>query len=106
MEPQKLEKKTLRGIEYGKDAPVARKQTKPQVAEPDAPFSIYSSREKKFIVFMASLAALLSPLSANIYYPALNILSDELSVSLTLINLTITTYLVSKVAIPFADTSN
>jgi hypothetical protein len=71
-------------------------QTEVKDAEPEPPFSIYSSREKKFIVLMASLAALLSPLSANIYYPALNVLADELSVSLTLINLTITAYLVRK----------
>lgn len=43
---------------------------------------------------MASLAALFSPLSANIYYPALNTLSEDLHESLSNINLTITTYLV------------
>ncbi len=74
--------------------PDGQQQSEARDAEPEPPFSIYSSREKKFIVLMASLAALLSPLSANIYYPAMNVLADELSVSLTLINLTVTAYLV------------
>ena len=65
---------------------------KQQTQEP--PFSVFSVREKRFIVIMASLAALFSPLSANIYFPALNTLSADLHVSLTKINLTITTYLV------------
>jgi len=61
---------------------------------PKPPFSIFTSNERRFIVLMASLAALFSPLSANIYYPALNTLSEELHESLSKINLTITTYLV------------
>lgn len=81
------------------DASDSRQQGQARNTEPEPSFSIYSPREKKFIVLMASMAALLSPLSANIYYPALNILADELSVSLTLINLTITAYLVSAVGI-------
>src|SRR5277367_426281 len=97
MEPQRSEEKTaqpLHDIENDTDISDAQQQSKSRDVEPEPPFSIYSSREKKVIVLMASLAALLSPLSANIYYPALNVLADELSVSLTLINLTITAYLV------------
>jgi hypothetical protein len=108
MESQKSEdtpRQPLQGKENDIGAPDAQQQTKSQDAEPESPFSIYSTREKKFIVLMASLAALLSPLSANIYYPALNILADELSVSLTLINLTITAYLVSKLSLPADDTT-
>lgn len=33
---------------------------------------------------------------ANIYYPAFNILADELNVSNTLINITVTSYMVSR----------
>ena len=62
--------------------------------DPEPPFSVFSARERNFLVMMASLAALFSPLSANIYYPALNTLSTDLHVSLSKINLTITTYLV------------
>jgi len=58
-------------------------------------FSIYSVNEKRFLVFLAGLAALFSPLSANIYYSALNTLASDFDTSLSNINLTITTYLVS-----------
>ena len=70
----------------------------PEHSEP--PFSIFSSSERNLIVVIASLAALFSPLSANIYYPALNTLSEDLHQSLSKINLTITTYLVCTWSIP------
>lgn len=56
--------------------------------------SAYSSRKKKFIVFMAAFAGFFSPLSANIYFPALNTLSKELHVSSATINLTLTCYMI------------
>jgi len=58
------------------------------------PHSIFENYQKSFIVATASFAAMSSPLSGNIYYPALQTLADQLNVSLTLISLTITTYLV------------
>nr|QTE76010.1 ScyR10 [Scytalidium album] len=57
-------------------------------------FSIYNKTEKLFFVILAGLAALFSPLSANIYYSALNTLATEFHTSLSNINLTITTYLI------------
>ena len=63
-------------------------------AELEPVFSIFSRGEKTLLVIMASLAALFSPLSANIYLPALNVLAKDLYVSNTLINLTVTSYLV------------
>jgi len=56
--------------------------------------SIYTTNQKRAIVLAASIAAFFSPLSANIYLPALNTLAKDLSVSNTLITLTVTTYLV------------
>ncbi|KZS95891.1 MFS general substrate transporter, partial [Sistotremastrum niveocremeum HHB9708] len=60
----------------------------------DASYSIFSRREKWFLVFLGSLSALLSPLTANIYLPALPIISQEFNKSLELINLTVTTYMI------------
>lgn len=57
-------------------------------------YSIYRGKSKTFIVVAASIASLFSPLSANIYLPALNTIADQLHVSNTLINLTVTTYMV------------
>lgn len=64
-------------------------------AEPaEPPFSIFPPRQKRFIVAMASLAALLSPLSASIYYPAMPVLATDLRVTSTDINVSVTTYLI------------
>ncbi len=56
--------------------------------------SVFSIRKKRYIVFMTAWAGLFSPLSANIYFPALNTLSQELKVSNGLINLTLTSYMI------------
>ncbi|KAL1638954.1 hypothetical protein SLS58_008412 [Diplodia intermedia] len=55
-------------------------------------YSIYPRKMKLFIVFMVAWGGFFSPLSANIYYPALNTLSSELHVSDELINLSLTSY--------------
>lgn len=58
------------------------------------PFSIFTPWQKRFIVVMASWAGFFSPVSANIYLPALNSLAVDLRVSNTLINLTLTSYMI------------
>lgn len=63
----------------------------------DAEFSVFTKRQKRFIVFMASWAGFFSPVSSQIYYPALTSLSRDLSVSTSLINLTLTSCMVSEV---------
>ena len=57
-------------------------------------YSIFNRTEKIFIIMIAAWAAFFSPVSANIYFPALGVLADDLQVSSTLINLTITSYMV------------
>ncbi|KAF9073348.1 major facilitator superfamily domain-containing protein [Rhodocollybia butyracea] len=61
-------------------------------AEP--PYSVFSKRKRIFIIIMATICASVSPLSGNIYFPALNVLSAELHVSASLINLSLTTYMI------------
>ena len=56
--------------------------------------SVFTRNQKRFIVVMASWAGFFSPVSANIYFPALNSLARDLHVSSTLINLTLTSYMV------------
>ncbi|KAI4130222.1 MAG: hypothetical protein LQ338_001837 [Usnochroma carphineum] len=58
------------------------------------PHSVFSSREKHYITFLAAWASFFSPLSANIYFPALTTLARELHKSNTLINLTLTSYMI------------
>jgi hypothetical protein len=63
-------------------------------ATDQAPWSIYSKPQKKMLILTASVASLFSPLSGQIYFPALNTIASDLKVSSSLVNLTITTYLV------------
>lgn len=58
-------------------------------------FSVFSLSERRFIAFMGSWAGFFSPVSSQIYYPALDSLTKDLSVSITLINLTLTSYMVN-----------
>ena len=85
--------------QIGPENPSQEQEQQQEEQQPnEPPFSIFSSSERHFIVIIASLAALFSPLSANIYYPALNTLSEDLHESLSKINLTITTYLVRQLS--------
>ena len=61
---------------------------------PDPPYSIFTPRQKKLIVFWAGTAGIFSPLTGSIYYPVLTVLARDYHVSNALINLTVTTYLV------------
>jgi hypothetical protein len=63
--------------------------------DPEPPFSTYTHTQKKLIVLTISFIGLLSPLSASIYFPAINTLAHDLHVSTSDINLTVTSYLVS-----------
>lgn len=56
--------------------------------------SIFTKNEKALLVAFASAGAFFSPLTANIYYPAIVNLSHDLHVSTNLINLSITVYLI------------
>lgn len=58
------------------------------------PYSNFTRGQKRYIVFLAAFAGLFSPLSANIYFPALNTLATDLRVSNALINLTLTSYMI------------
>ncbi len=64
-------------------------------ADNEPPHSVFSETAKITIILTASFAAVVSPLSASIYYPALNSLASDLHVTPSAITLTITTYMVS-----------
>lgn len=66
----------------------------------EAPYSVFTKFEKRWILFLVALAGFFSPVSANIYFPAINYLARDLSVSLELINLTITAYLICQGMVP------
>ncbi|KAK7914230.1 hypothetical protein PG985_011933 [Apiospora marii] len=61
---------------------------------PGALYSIFTHGEKIWISSLASFGAMFSTLSSYIYFPALVPMANDFKVSLTLINLTVTSYLV------------
>ncbi|KAH7913087.1 major facilitator superfamily domain-containing protein [Hygrophoropsis aurantiaca] len=80
---------------------VSVNQPTPQDAPPppdqksvERPYSIYTRSEKWLIVAIASAAGVFSPLTANIYLPAIPTMANAFHKSIELINLTVTVYLV------------
>ncbi|KAL9112435.1 MAG: hypothetical protein Q9227_003277 [Pyrenula ochraceoflavens] len=57
-------------------------------------YSVLTTSQRALTVTLVALAALFSPVSSAVYFPALGTLADELHVPLSLINLTVTVYLV------------
>ncbi|EJD43314.1 MFS general substrate transporter [Auricularia subglabra TFB-10046 SS5] len=57
-------------------------------------YSRFSTRQRVVIVSIASIVGLLSPLSSNLYTPAIPAISHDLAVSTAAVNLTITSYLI------------
>jgi len=66
-----------------------------QHAELQEAYSQFTVNTKRYIVAMGSLASFFSPLSSSIYLPALTTIANELHISTSQVNLTVTTYLVS-----------
>ncbi|KAI0180981.1 MFS general substrate transporter [Hypoxylon sp. FL1284] len=64
------------------------------VQPPEPPYSVYTHREKAWMIALVSFTALISPLSGQIYLPVLPLLAQNYNVSTSLINLTVTTYLI------------
>jgi hypothetical protein len=59
-------------------------------------YSQFTVAQKRAIVAMGSLASFFSPLSSSIYLPALTSIANSLHISISQVNLTVTTYLVSQ----------
>ncbi|KAL1902319.1 hypothetical protein Sste5346_001295 [Sporothrix stenoceras] len=58
------------------------------------PYSVFSDGMKRYIVVMVTFTSFISPMTANIYFPALTPIAEDLGVSVGLINLTLTTYMI------------
>lgn len=57
-------------------------------------YSTFTPTQKRLLVCIASIAATFSGAASNIYFPALPTIAKDLNVSITLINLTVTTYMI------------
>ncbi|KAI1081995.1 MFS general substrate transporter [Whalleya microplaca] len=72
------------------------------------PYSIYKLWEKRLIVVSAAFSAIFASWTAQIYLPALGIAANDLGVSVSRINLTVTSYMIFQGLVPifiggFAD---
>lgn len=52
-----------------------KRQSVEEILKPDPPYHIFTLAKKKQMVYIVSLAGLFSPLSSNIYFPALGQIS-------------------------------
>lgn len=58
----------------------------------EAIYSVIPKKQKVIIILLVSVSGLLSPLTGSIYLPALNKIAEDLNVTTSLVNLSITTY--------------
>ncbi|KAI1077985.1 major facilitator superfamily transporter [Whalleya microplaca] len=89
-------------------APDAEPPSEAPIVDSRPKYSIFTTWEKRSIVLGAAMGAFFSPLTAQIYFPALNIISKDLGVTTNQINLTVTTYMIFQGVTPmfvgsFAD---
>ncbi|GAW14605.1 hypothetical protein ANO14919_040080 [Xylariales sp. No.14919] len=66
----------------------------------DIPYTVFTKWEKRSINLQSSFAAMFSTLSSYIYFPALVPMAKDLRVSVALINLTVTSYLIVAAVAP------
>ncbi|KJZ78686.1 hypothetical protein HIM_02077 [Hirsutella minnesotensis 3608] len=76
------------------DASDAERQSLSSASTATPPYSIFTTWQKRAMVLGAALTAFFSPLTAQIYLPALTAIAHDLSVTSSQINLTITTYMI------------
>lgn len=76
-------------------ATVSEKTSAVPVSTEQAPsvYSVFSTPQKRWIVFIAAFSAWFSTLSSFIFFPAITSLSHSLNASIQNINLTVTSYL-------------
>lgn len=88
--------------------PVPNESSPPNSSDPESlhpvssgpAYSVFSKPTKRWIIAMAACAGFVSPMTANIYFPALNPIAADLGVSVNLINLTLTTYMIFQAIAP------
>jgi MFS family permease len=72
----------------------ALKETSQDQSPRQKAYTAFSPRAKWLIVVMTAMASFFSPLSGQIYFPVLPILTDAYHLSPSLINISITTYMI------------
>ncbi|THU98687.1 MFS general substrate transporter [Dendrothele bispora CBS 962.96] len=76
------------------DSQTQRQSSTVESIEQEPPYSVYTKKEKWFLVLLIATSGLFSPLTANVYFPAIPTISAAFNKSTELINLTVTMYMV------------
>lgn len=63
-------------------------------------YTVWSARDRRLLVILLGYLALASSLTANIYFPLIDLLADRYEVSVQAINLTITVYIIVQGIVP------
>jgi hypothetical protein len=71
-----------------------------QIPHEEPPHTILTEKQNILTIVLALFSAFISPVSAGIYYPALNSLAKDLHVPVSTINLTTTVYMVCQSLAP------
>lgn len=74
--------------------------TETKTVTADRPWTTFTSHQKVLIVLVATLGSCFSPFTANIYLPAIDTISQALHVSVSDVNLSITTYMIFQAISP------
>jgi hypothetical protein len=90
----KINSREVRELQVTTQGPVQCMTTTPPA------YSTFSTRRKKWTVWLMALASWFSPASGFIYFPAIHALADSLGVSIGKINVTVTSYLVVSAVAP------
>lgn len=88
------------GTGQEKEQKVDSEEQAPPTSAESPPYTILSRRAQWAMVSLLMTAALFSPLSANIYLPALPLVADELDVSTQAVNLSVTLFMVFQGIMP------
>ena len=73
-------------------------------AQNEPPYSIFTRPQKRSIIILVSFMGIISPLSSAVYLPAVPDISADLHVSPSVVNLTITAYMVRRAHLQLALT--
>lgn len=102
--PDKIKAEAPSNIE----PPSERPDRSDVVAKED--YSVFTVGQKRAIIFAGSFAAWFSPMTGSIYFPALDVIANDLNVSDSNMSVTVTTYLIIQGLAPmmiagFSDTA-
>ncbi|KAK3355729.1 major facilitator superfamily domain-containing protein [Neurospora tetraspora] len=60
---------------------------------PEPPYHVFTKKEKWLVTVIIAVAGLFSPLSSNIYFPALGAIANAVHIDIALVSLTVTIYM-------------